>query len=59
MLPKHWWKSKTLWLNVIAVLILIVQSIQQEPWVKPEYQVLALAILNGIMRFLTKTPVGK
>lgn len=45
--------SKTLWLNVIAVVIGIIQGAQGQAWIPAEYQVLILAILNAIIRFLT------
>ena len=45
--------SKTLWLNVIAVIILIVQSAQGQVWIPAEHQLLILSVLNMIVRFLT------
>lgn len=45
--------SKTIWLNVVACVIAIVQALQGEAWFKPELQVLILAVLNAIVRFLT------
>ena len=45
--------SKTLWLNVIACVIAIIQVLEAEPWFNPEVQVLILAVLNAIVRFLT------
>ena len=55
---KRWWESKTFWLNFIAVMIAIVQAIQQDMWINPEYQVMILAILNGILRLLTSTAIA-
>jgi len=55
---KTWWKSKTLWLNFVATLIAIVQAVQGQPWVPAEYQVLVLAVLNAVLRFLTNQPIG-
>lgn len=46
--------SKTIWLNVLACIIAIIQALQGEAWFKPELQVLILAVLNAIVRFLTK-----
>jgi hypothetical protein len=61
---KEWWKSKTLWLNVLAAAIVIVQALQGQPWLEPEIQVAILAVLNAILRLVTSqaiagTPVGK
>jgi hypothetical protein len=54
---KKWWKSKTLWLNALAMIIGIVQLASQNAWLNPELQVLILAILNAILRFITNTGV--
>lgn len=56
---KSWLKSKTVWLNVIGGAIAIVQALQGQPWIDPEIQVLILSVLNGILRFITKQPIGK
>ena len=45
--------SKTLWLNVLAILIFIIQSAQGQVWIPAEYQVLILGILNMCVRFIT------
>ena len=55
---KNWWVSKTLWLNILATAVVIVQTIQGQLWINPEYQVFALAILNAFVRLLTNTAIG-
>jgi len=55
---KNWWTSKTVWLNILATLVVIVQAIQGQPWVNPEYQVFALAVLNALVRLLTNTAIN-
>uniref|UniRef100_A0A6M3L1D3 Uncharacterized protein n=1 Tax=viral metagenome TaxID=1070528 RepID=A0A6M3L1D3_9ZZZZ len=55
---KKWWASKTLWLNVLATIITIIQALQGQAWVNPEYQILVLAILNAIVRLLTNTSIS-
>lgn len=45
--------SKTLWLNLIAIAIFIIQSTQGHAWIPAEYQVLILGVLNMIVRFIT------
>ena len=55
---KNWWQSKTVWLNVLATVVVIVQAIQGQSWVNPEYQVFALAILNALVRLLTNTAIN-
>ena len=58
MNTKSWFMSKTLWLNILATLVVIVQAIQGQPWVNPEYQVFALAILNALVRLLTNSAIS-
>jgi hypothetical protein len=53
---KKIWKSKTFWLNVVGMAILIVNS-QAGHLIPTEYGALALAILNIANRFLTNQPV--
>jgi len=54
---KNWYLSKTVWLNILASAVAIVQSLQGQPWINPEYQVLILAILNAIVRLLTNSAI--
>ena len=58
MQVKSFWKSKTLWLNILATAVAIVQAIQGQPWINPEYQVFILAVLNAIVRLLTNTAIS-
>ena len=55
---KNWWMSKTLWLNILATAVVIVQAVQGQPWVNPEYQVFALAVLNALVRLITNTSIS-
>lgn len=55
---KQWWKSKTVWLNVLAAIIAIVQALQGQAWISPEIQVLILAVLNALVRLLTNTAIS-
>ena len=55
---KSWYKSKTLWLNIIALAISIVEITWQTYPLDPKEQVLILAVLNGILRiFFTNQPI--
>ena len=58
MLTTKWWRSKTFWLNAVAMAIMLIQAIQAEAWIDPQYQVLILAILNTAMRMLTSKPIS-
>jgi len=55
---KNFWQSKTLWLNVLATAVVIVQAVQGQPWVNSEYQVFALAVLNALVRLFTNTAIS-
>ena len=51
--------SKTVWLNLIACVIAIIQTLSGEAWFSPELQVLILGILNALVRFLTNDSLIK
>ena len=54
-MAKEWYKSKTLWVNVLTLLALILGTVAQ--W--PELQVIApqllglLSVVNIVLRFIT------
>jgi hypothetical protein len=56
-MAKEWYKSKTLWVNVLTLLALILGTVAQ--W--PELQAIApqllgaLTIVNIVLRFITDT----
>jgi uncharacterized membrane protein len=54
---KNWWKSKTVWLNILATLVVIVQALQGQAWINPEIQVVILAVLNAVVRVVTNTAI--
>jgi len=49
---KVWYKSKTLWTNIIALIALLVQA-QYGFIILPEEQIAILAVINLILRGLT------
>lgn len=53
---KTWYTSKTLWLNLIAVIALVVQT-QTEFVIDPETQGGILSVINLILRLVTKQPL--
>jgi len=59
MATKKWYLSKTLLLNVLGVAVVIVQALQGQAWFNPELQVLILAVLNAVLRFLTNKGLMK
>lgn len=51
--------SKTLWLNVLAVIIFVIQGLQGKAWLPAEYQAIILGVLNMVVRFLTNDSLLK
>lgn len=54
---KTWYTSKTLWINLITVIAMIVQS-QLGYVISPELQAYLLALINLILRAVTGTSLG-
>jgi len=50
---KSWYLSKTLWVNAIALVALIIQT-QWGFVVTPDLQAYALVVINVILRLITK-----
>lgn len=57
MNKKAWWRSKTLWVNVVAGLALLLQS-QFGFVLDGELQGAILAMVNLALRLITKEPLG-
>lgn len=59
MTPKPWWTSKTLWVNALTLIVMILGTVAQ--W--PEFSAYSghiagvLAIVNMALRFITDRPV--
>jgi len=51
---KKWYLSKTLWVNVIAAVAMVVQAATGQEWLDAEAQVGILAVVNLLMRAITK-----
>jgi len=54
MLNKKWYKSKTLWVNSIAICVIAVQYMAGVELIPAELQTAILAGLNVILRSITK-----
>ena len=57
MKQKTIWQSKTFWVNIIAMVALIVQS-KMGYIINPETQAGILGIINVILRFVTNQSVS-
>lgn len=52
-----WYLSKTLWVNAIALVAMIVQGVTGKIVISMELQVTILAVVNMILRLVTKQPI--
>lgn len=52
-----WYASKTLWVNVIALVAMVGQGVTGHVLVSLELQATILAIINMVLRFVTKKPI--
>ena len=62
MESKHWWASKTIWVNLLALVAIILNSlygIELEAEAQAAIATGVLAVLNIVLRAITKEPVGK
>lgn len=54
---KKWYQSKTLWVNFIGCIAILLQEITGHEVLTPDAQVTILALANMILRFFTKTEI--
>jgi len=62
MYSKHWYRSKTLWFNFLALVGIILNSqfgIEMDAETQVAVATSIVAFVNLILRFTTKEPVGK
>ena len=55
---KPFWQSKTLWVNALAFVALLVQSLGTGFVIGAEEQLGILAVINLILRLVTKTGIS-
>ena len=58
-MKKPFWQSKTLWVNIIAIVVIVVDELAGLNILSTELQVSILAAANIILRLLTNTSLGK
>lgn len=51
------WTSKTFWINIIAMVFLIIQYTITDFVAPPQAQASVLAVVNIILRLITKTEI--
>jgi hypothetical protein len=54
---KVWWTSKTIWMNLIALVGSIVIAIGFDPGRWAEISTVSLAVVNLILRLYTREPI--
>ena len=56
-MKKAWWKSKTMWFNVLTLGLMAAQG-QLGIEVPPNVALPVVAIGNALLRIMTSTPIG-
>mgnify|MGYP007031193629 CR=1 FL=1 len=54
---KDWWKSRTVWVNLLAFAGFMVQAVTGQELLTVEAQAVVIAVLNIILRFQTTDPI--
>ena len=58
-MKKKWWHSKTLIVNLLAALAVLIQAVTGTPWLDAELQAAIIVIANVALRIVTKTGLEK
>lgn len=58
-MTKKWYHSKVFWFNILACVAMITQAATGTEWLDAEAQVGILAVINLILRIVTKQPLSK
>ncbi len=53
-----WYASKTLWVNAIAIIAIILQGVTGKVLINLELQATILGIVNMVLRIVTKQPIS-
>lgn len=56
-MPKKWWMSKTLWVNILAIIAFAIQTFTGVNWLSGEMQATILGIINVFLRMVTKEKI--
>ena len=55
---KVWWRSRTVWINVLMLLLSILTIFQENPMISPEVLIIASSVINVLLRFITVDAIG-
>ncbi len=59
MESKTWYLSKTICVNLLAAVAIVIQIATGTAWLDAEVQGAILVVVNLILRIVTKQPLGK
>ena len=54
---KKWYASKTLWINILAIIGIIAQQYMDKSIMTPEFQALLIPVINVFLRAVTKEKI--
>ena len=54
---KDWWKSRTVWVNLLAFAAFMTQTLTGQEFLTVEAQAVVIAVLNIILRFDTNSAI--
>jgi hypothetical protein len=57
MQTKSWYTSKTMWLNIMAIVVIMLETVIDVVPLTPERMTIVLAIINILVRLQTSTAI--
>ena len=61
-MEKRWWASKTMWVNVVAVLAAVTGAFSMDLGLDPETQIALvggiMAVINMVLRYVTTDSIS-
>jgi hypothetical protein len=57
MQTKPWYTSKTMWLNIMAIVVIMLETVIDVVPLTPERMTIVLAIINILVRLQTSTAI--
>lgn len=55
---KAWYRSRTVWVNVLMLILAIIATVQETNAVPIEELAVIAAVVNVVLRFVTVDPIG-
>ena len=53
-MSKQWWRSRTILVNILMAVAVIIQAATGEAWLSPEVQGAIIVVVNLALRIITK-----